>query len=167
MSRAFVREPDGDVPPEPFPDIPIPPPPNPVTRRGLALIEQAITNLESQLNGGAGADPAEFERLRRELRYWTARQASAQLTPPTETVDAVGFGSRVTVSWPGRGHLELQIVGEDEADPSAGRIGWRAPVAAALFGNGPGDEVEGSAGGRKLRLAILAVDNQTDGKAPA
>jgi transcription elongation GreA/GreB family factor len=166
MSRAFVREPDGDVPPEPFPEIPVPPPPNPVTRRGLALIEQAITNLESQLNGGAGADSAEFERLRRELRYWTARQATAQLTHPPETLDAVGFGSRVTVGWPGRGNLELQIVGHDEADPSAGRIGWRAPVAAALFGNGPGDEVEVSVGGRNLRLAIVAVDNQTDGRAP-
>jgi transcription elongation GreA/GreB family factor len=82
-------------------------------------------------------------------------------------LDAVGFGSRVMVSWPGRGNLELQIVGDDEADPSAGRISWRAPVAAALLGNGPGDEAEVSVGGRNLLLTILAVDNQTEGRAPA
>ena len=163
MSRAFVREPDGDAPPEPVPDIPVPPPPNPVTGRGLALIEQAITGLESQLSGVAGATPVEVERLRRELRYWTTRQAMAQLTPPPMTAEEVGFGSRVTVSWPDRGKVDFRIVGDDEADPSAGRIGWRAPVAAALVGNGPGDEVEISVGGRNLRLIIVAVDNQTEG----
>jgi len=104
----------------------------------------------------------EADRLRRELRYWTARQAMAQLTPPPRTADEVGFGSRVTVDWPDRGKIDLQIVGDDEADPSIGRIGWRAPVAAALVGNGPGDEVEVSVGGRNLWLTIIAVDNQTE-----
>ena len=30
-------------------------------------------------------------------------------------------------------------MGEDEADPSAGRIAWTAPVAQALLGSEPGD----------------------------
>jgi transcription elongation GreA/GreB family factor len=166
MSRAFVREPDGDRPPEPTPEIPVPPPPNPVTARGLTLIEQAIADLESRLRAGAGAEPAEAERLRRELRYWLARRATAQLTPPPAG-DEVGFGSRVTVDWPGRGRLVLHIVGDDEADPSAGRVGWRAPAAAALAGNGVGDAVEVSVAGRNLRLTILAVDNQPSAGASA
>ena len=76
--------------------------------------------------------------------------------------DEVGFGSRVTLAWPGRGEVALRIVGEDEADPAAGRIGWRAPVAAALGGAGAGDSVEVTLGGRLLRLSILAVDNRPE-----
>jgi transcription elongation GreA/GreB family factor len=162
MSRAFVREPDGDAPPEPVPEIPVPPPPNPVTGRGLALIEQAIADRDGQLKESAGVAPVEVERLRRELRYWTARQATAQLTSPPRAADEVGFGSRVTVLWPDRGKMDLRIVGDDEADPSAGRIGWRAPVAAALIGNGPGDEVQVSVGGRNIWLTIVAVDNRNE-----
>ncbi len=33
----------------------------------------------------------------------------------------------------------FRIVGEDEADPAAGRIAWTAPVARALLGSRPGD----------------------------
>ena len=47
-------------------------------------------------------------------------------------------------------------VGEDEADPTAGLIGWRAPLAQALDGAEAGDEVEGP-GGRLL--TVLAVEN--------
>jgi transcription elongation GreA/GreB family factor len=167
MSRAFVREPDGDVPPEPVPEIPLPPPPNPVTPRGLTLIETAVADLESQLRAAADTDPAETERLRRELRYWTARRATAQPTPPPEEEDVVGFGSRASVNWPGRGTVALQIVGDDEANLAVGRVGWRAPIAAALVGNGVGDEVEVTVAGRALRLKILAVDNQADEGTPA
>jgi transcription elongation factor GreB len=34
----------------------------------------------------------------------------------------------------------LTLVGEDEADASAGRIGWNAPLARALIGAKIGDE---------------------------
>ena len=38
-------------------------------------------------------------------------------------------------------HLRtLTIVGDDEADASAGRIGWSAPLARALIGAKAGDE---------------------------
>jgi transcription elongation GreA/GreB family factor len=160
MSRAVVWEPDSDVPPEPLPKIPVPPPPNPVTARKLSLIEVAIADIERQVGEAGDKDPAEIGRLRRELRYWLARQASAHLVPPPDDPGHVGFGSRVTVDWPGRGPVVLQIVGDDEADPASSRVGWRAPVAAALIGNGVGDVVEVSAGGRTLALTIRAVDNR-------
>ena len=160
MSRAFVREPDGEAPPEPLPEIPVPPPPNPVTPRGLALIEQAIADLKRRLDAAPGSDPPAVERLRRELRYWLSRRMTAQLTSPPVAEDEVGFGSCLTVDWSGRGEVVLWIVGEDEADPSTGRIGWRAPVAAALTGSGVGDEVKVLVAGRDVRLRILAVDNR-------
>lgn len=159
MSRAFVKEQDADTPPEPLPDIPVPPPPNPVTARGLRLIEAAIADIQARLPEAVERDAAEAAELRRKLRYWTARRTTAQLTRPPGSDDEVGFGSRVTVRWPGRGDVSMEIVGEDEGDPAAGRVSWRAPTAAVLIGNGTGDRVEASIGGKKVRLAILAVDN--------
>ncbi len=158
MSRAFVREQDAETPPEPVAEIPLPPPPNPVTKRGLALIEAAIADLEERL-AHAPPEPAEAAELRRRLRYWTARRATAQLTAPPADPEEVGFGSRVTLAWPGRGEVSLEIVGEDESDPPAGKVSWRAPTAAALIGNGAGDTIDAPIGGETRPLRILAVEN--------
>ena len=35
--------------------------------------------------------------------------------------------------------VTFAIVGEDEAEPEAGRIAWTAPVARALLGGEPGE----------------------------
>lgn len=156
MSRAFVREPDAETPPEPLPDIPLPPPPNPVTARGAARIEALISDLEARLADPAAPDAAE---LRRKLRYWTARRAIAQITPPPADPDEVGFGSSITLSWPGRGTITIEIVGEDESDPATGRVSWRAPIASALIGAAAGESVEATVGARSLLLTVLAVQN--------
>ncbi|MGH7056724.1 MAG: GreA/GreB family elongation factor [Acetobacteraceae bacterium] len=159
MSRGFVKEPEPDAPPAPLPEIPVPPPPNPVTAPGLKRIEATIADLEARLADAATLDAGEGAEIRRKLRYWTARRTTAQITRPPESAAEVGFGSKVTLAWPGRGDVTIEIVGEDESDPAAGRIGWRAPTAAALLGNEKGDKVEARIGGRSVRLAILAVDN--------
>ncbi|TPG59008.1 hypothetical protein EAH89_06520 [Roseomonas nepalensis] len=147
MSRAFVREPDGSEPPEPPAERPVPPGPNPVTPEGLARIEAALAALRAL----EAPDPLQ----RRDLHYWQQRRASAQPTPPPEG-SAVGFGSWVTVAGLGPAPRRLRIVGEDEADPAAGLIGWRAPLAVALEGAEAGDEVEGP-GGRPV--TVLGVRN--------
>ena len=45
----------------------------------------------------------------------------------------------VTVLRGDKTEVTFRIVGEDEADPSTGRIAWNAPVAQALLGSRPGD----------------------------
>jgi len=164
VSRAFVKEDDANTPPETLPDIAVPPPPNPVTARGLRLIEDAVRDLETRLqapepHGAQEPDPAELADLRRRLRYWTARRRTAQVTRAPADADEVGFGSQIVVDWPGRGRVTMQIVGEDEADPAEGRVSWRAPTVAALIGNGTGDRVEATIGGKPVALTIVSVDN--------
>jgi len=156
MNRAFVREPDAETPTGPLPEIPVPPPPNPVTARGAARIDAAVADLEARLATAAAPDTAE---LRRRLRYWTARRATAQITPPPADPEEVGFGSRVTLDWPERGEVPIEIVGEDESDPAAGRVSWRAPLAASLIGAVTGETVEASIAGRPLSLRVLVVQN--------
>jgi transcription elongation factor GreB len=54
--------------------------------------------------------------------------------------DQVRFGATVEVADEDDNRRTLTIVGDDEADASAGRIGWSAPFARALVGARVGDE---------------------------
>jgi transcription elongation factor GreB len=54
--------------------------------------------------------------------------------------DQVRFGATVELADGDDSRRTLTIVGDDEADASAGRIGWSAPLARALIGAKVGDE---------------------------
>ncbi len=152
MSRAFVKE-DSDAPPPPPLERPVSAAPNRVTARGARLIDEAIASHESALKN---ADETSAEALRRELRYWTARRASAQLVAPEPDPQAVGFGVRATIIRAGR-TSEIEIGGVDDADPAEGRIAWTSPLARALDGAEPGESVELAAGGRTETIEVVGV----------
>jgi transcription elongation GreA/GreB family factor len=153
VSRAFVREVD-DAPEALPPERQASAAPNLVTPRGARLIDKTIAGIEAALRRGAGDEEA---RLRRDLRYWTLRRATAHIVPYEARPDFAGFGTRVTIR---RGILmsDVRIVGEDEADPSHGRIAWTAPLARALEGAERGDVLELEAGGRVEEVRVLAVE---------
>jgi len=150
VSVAFRRESDEEHK-EPKFELPIPVGPNLVTARGLALIEARVAELEAQT--AAEQDEGRLEAARRDLRYWRTRQATAQLQPPP-TGEEAAFGSRVAFRHKGR-ERQIDIVGDDEADPSAGRIAFSAPLARALIGGGAGDLVD--FGDEEEAIEILSV----------
>lgn len=138
LSRAFVKDDDPTGGAAVLADRPISPHPNLVTRRGLRLIEEQVAAFEREL-ADPTAEPEAQARAARELRYWSARLATARLeTPPAIPAD-VRFGTIVTVLDGDGRQRRYTIVGEDEADPETGRIPWPAPVARALLGAEPGD----------------------------
>jgi transcription elongation GreA/GreB family factor len=155
MSRAFVKEID-DAPPPPPLERPISTAPNRVTARGARLIDAAVAGLERQL----AALPAvgDLPVLRRDLRYWLARQASMQIASVDPAPTQVAFGTRVRIRRGSR-ESELTIVGEDEADPAAGLVAWTAPLARALEGAEIGEIVEFEAGGNIEEATVLAIRN--------
>ena len=51
----------------------------------------------------------------------------------------VWFGATVTLADEDDNHRTVTIVGDDEQDAGAGRIGWSAPMARALRGAAVGD----------------------------
>ena len=156
MSRAFVKERD-DAPEAPVAERPVSNAPNLVTPRGLRLIEARVGALEAALRL-PGADEA---ALRRDLRYWQLRRATAQLVVPEEQPKSVGIGTSATIR---RGVLmsKVSIVGEDESDPASGRIAWTAPLARALEGAEKGDIVELEAGGRIEDVLVVEVRRAED-----
>ena len=150
MSVAFRRESDEEHL-EPKFELPIPPGPNLVTPRGLALIGERVAALEAQI--AAATDEAARTPLQRDLRYWRARQVSAELAP-VPAGDRVEFGVAATIRLRG-GEKTFRLVGDDEADPAAGLISFNAPLARAMLGAEPGDLL--AFAGEDDSLEVLAV----------
>jgi len=140
MSRAFVKDADDTF--DELPDRPVSPHANFVTPEGLAAIEATLTRLhEDYAAAQASGDRAALAACARDLRYWTARRASAQVAAAPSNPDTVQFGSTVTILRDDGRRQTFRIVGEDEADPARGTISYVSPVARALMGKAAGDVV--------------------------
>lgn len=145
MAVAFTREEDYEARAADLPDRPISQHPNLVTASGLAHIEAELAAAReayarAQAEGGISADRTAMARATRDLRYWSARRGSAQLTEPEAPEGQVAFGRTVEIERQDGRRQAFRIVGEDEADPAAGSISYVAPLARALAGKRVGDE---------------------------
>jgi len=144
MAVAFTREEDYEARAADLPDRPISPHPNLVTASGLAAIEAELAAAraayaQAQADGGISADRTAMARATRDLRYWSARRASAQLTEPDGPAETVQFGRTVEIEREDGRRQTFRIVGEDEADPAKGSISYVSPLARALLGKAEGD----------------------------
>ncbi|MCY1127152.1 GreA/GreB family elongation factor [Frigidibacter sp. RF13] len=160
MSRAFVKEDGPDN--APLPDLPLSPHPNYVTPRGLAALQQRLTDTQATL-AALKARPDRLDRLperaaERDIRYLTARLASAIPTPPPEAPHEAAFATRVTVADEEGAETTYEIVGEDEADASLGRIAPQSPLARALLGAHVGDLVTWRRPAGATELEILKIE---------
>jgi len=145
MSKAFTKEPEtGDVYDD-LPDRPVSPH-NLVTPKGLEMIEAELARLHLEHAAAQEAnDRALLAKTNRDLRYWTSRRATAQVMEPPKDAKEVHFGSTVTFLREDGRRQTYRIVGEDEADPSAGTLSYVSPVAQALMAKQVGDVVEAGA----------------------
>lgn len=144
MAVAFTREEDYEAQAADLPDRPISPHANLVTASGLAAIEAELAAARAaysaaQAEGGVAADRTAMARATRDLRYWSARRATAQLTETDAPAGTVQFGRTVDIEREDGRKQTFRIVGEDEADPAKGSISYVAPLARALLGKGVGD----------------------------
>src|SRR5436853_7086431 len=101
MSRAFVTEPDTDETGTDLPDRVISPEPNYVTPQGLALIEAELKRVHAEQASAHGETP-DLPHIVRDLRYWQARRASAQVIEPVADPDHVQFGTTVPIRRDGK-----------------------------------------------------------------
>lgn len=154
MSRAFVKESDGNDGPE-LPELQQSPHRNLVTQNGLRLIEETVEGLKAALSAARAADDrATIARAQRDLRYWSERQRTAELVAVATPTGKVRFGSAVMLRMPDGLRVEYRIVGEDEADPARGMISYVSPIARLLIGCSADDVVALPAG----EAQILAIN---------
>lgn len=155
MSRAFVKETDGTEIFDDLPDRPISTLPNLVTHLGLTLIDAEIERLRARLaDAQANDDRGAIAEAARDLRYWTARRATAEVVPPATDDETVRFGLRVTIERDDGRRQSFRIVGQDQADPAKGLLSYAAPLALALSGKRVGDVVTAGPG----KAEIIAIE---------
>lgn len=147
MSRAFIKEADEGEAFEELPERLISPHPNLVTQHGLELIEAEVDRLTRDYAAAQKqGERAAISAIARDLRYWTARRASAEVVPASSDTSEVRFGSSVTIEREDGRKQTYRIVGEDEADPAHGTVSYVSPLARALMGKSVGDVVRVGSG---------------------
>lgn len=147
MSRAFVKETDTD--PDAWPERVVSPHRNLTTPKGLELIQSALAMADLGLSQAReSADADHVNRFSRERHYWQQRLQSAEVITQTGPGEQVRFGHYVSLERNSSkanalsSTRQLQIVGEDEANPAQGLISWVSPVAHQLLGAGVGELIE-------------------------
>jgi transcription elongation GreA/GreB family factor len=157
MSRAFVKEQDVDNLEE-LPERRISEHPNDVTEAGLAQIEDALAKAsEAYAVAQASADRAALAAAGRDLRYWTARRATARVVTASTDSSEVRFGASVTIARDDGRKQTFRIVGEDEADPAKGTISHVSPLARSMFGKRVGDVVRAGNGEAEIKAISQAA----------
>ncbi len=145
MSVAFTRENDLEATAADLPDRPISPHPNLVTASGLAALDAALAAARAAYGaaqtGDVQADRTAMARATRDLRYFSARRANAQLVESVPDPQTVQFGVAVTLDREDGRRQVFRIVGEDEADPAQGSVSYVSPLARAVMGKAIGDVV--------------------------
>lgn len=161
MSRAFVKELDEQA--DEGPERPQSPHTNYVTPRGLEQLQDRVRELSLLREGLAGKDDLgsqqQIKNVERDLHYYSERVNRAVLVrPETQPNDTVHFGAAVEVEDAEGGRLLFEIVGEDEADVTQGKISWVSPLAKALLNAKVGDLVtwRRPAGDKELEIIAIA-----------
>lgn len=160
MSVAFTKEGDSEATAADLPDRPISPHPNLVTPEGLAQIEAALAAARAAYSAAQTADDVSSDRTAmaratRDLRYYGARRASAQLVETPEQPDRVAFGTTVTLERDDGRIQSFRIVGEDEADPAKGSVSYISPLAAAVLGKEIGEVA--TVAGREVEITGVST----------
>jgi transcription elongation factor GreB len=83
-----------------------------------------------------------LREIDRRLAHLARIMKAAKVVNPADqpSRDQVRFGATVELADEDDNRRVVTIVGDDETDASAGRIGWSAPLARALIGAKVGDE---------------------------
>ena len=162
MSRAFVKEDDAGAPEERV-DLPVSSHPNFVTPAGLQMLRDKLAEYEAERaklkdHDDELAAQAHLPRVEQEVRYWEERLRSAiPVDLSQQPRDAVAFGAVVTVEDEEGKKSDYQIVGEDEADPQAGKVSYVSPLARALDGAAAGDLITWKRPAGDQELEVLAI----------
>jgi len=107
----------------------------------VEVISWAAGNGDRSENGDYIYGRKRLREIDRRLGWLAKRMKAAQVIDPAAQPDRsrVWFGATVTIVDEDDNERVLTLVGDDEAEAGAGRIGWSAPLARALRGAAVGD----------------------------
>jgi len=130
----------------------------------VEIVSWAAGNGDRSENGDYLYGRKRMREIDRELGYLARRMKALRVVDPATQPDRsrVFFGATVTLADEDDEHMSVTIVGDDEQDASAARIGWSAPIARALRGAGIGDlrTVRLPAGEKEWEILEIAYPDQ-------
>lgn len=105
------------------------------------IVSWAAGNGDRSENGDYLYGRKRMREIDRELAHLARRMKAARVLDPGEQPDKgrVFFGATVTIADENDLRRKVTIVGDDEQDAGADRIGWSSPLARALRGAAVGD----------------------------
>lgn len=84
-----------------------------------------------------------LREIDRRIRFVSKRIDSVVVVEgPPPGQNEIRFGARVELRQESGKTMSVRIVGEDEIDPSSGKISLKSPIGKALVGHKQGDSVE-------------------------
>ena len=107
----------------------------------VAVVSWAAGNGDRSENGDYLYGRKRMREIDRELAHLARRMKAAKVVDPAQQPDRARawFGATVTIADEDDAEKTVTLVGDDEQDPSSGKIGWSAPIARALRGAAVGD----------------------------
>ena len=109
--------------------------------RVVEIVSWAAGNGDRSENGDYIYGRLKLRDIDRQLRRLSQKMKNAKVVDPSEQIerDRVFFGAIVDLADEDDARVTYTIVGDDEADAGARRIGWNSPLARALRGARVGD----------------------------
>ena len=167
MSRAFVKEPDGDQAEIDLPERSQSEYPNYISNEGLQKLRRDYSSLQSRLvtlekqDRGIAA-VSEIKSIESESRYLKKRIESAiPVDINRQPVADIRFGATVVLLDENNREMTVTVAGEDEVDIQKNRLSWISPLARELIGKKTGDIIIWEKPDHELELEILDFSYQS------
>jgi transcription elongation factor GreB len=125
----------------------------------VEIVSWAAGNGDRSENGDYLYGRKRMREIDRELNFLAKRMKAARVIDPVRQEDqtSVRFGATVEIADEDDARRTLTLVGDDEQDASAHRIGWSAPMARALRGARVGDLRKVLLPGGEKEWEVLAI----------
>lgn len=125
----------------------------------VEVVSWAASNGDRSENGDYLYGRKRMREIDRRLGWLAKRMKAARVVDPAAQPDKsrVFFGATVEIAAEDDRRRTLTIVGNDEADAGAGRIGWDSPLARALRGAAIGDLRRVQLPGGEVEYEVVAI----------
>ena len=126
----------------------------------VEIVSWAAGNGDRSENGDYIYGRKRMREIDRELAHLARRMKAARVIDPSEQPDRgrAFFGATVELADEDDARKTVTLVGDDEQDASAGRIGWSSPMARALRGAVVGDLRTVRLPGGEQEWEVVAID---------
>jgi transcription elongation factor GreB len=126
----------------------------------VEIVSWAAGNGDRSENGDYLYGRKRMREIDRELAHLARRMKAARVIDPAAQPDKsrAFFGATITLADEDDVERVVTLVGDDEQDASAGRIGWSSPVARAIKGAAVGDLRSVRLPGGLKEWEVIAID---------